>query len=82
MQQWEYSPHIVHWVLEKSKKDKKVTHSEWRTQGWEAVQKAGLDGWELVSAVPLTSSLNQEGWRRPVMSSYVLFFKRPKPVDA
>jgi len=46
------------------------------------VQKAGREGWELVSVQPFVSTFSGESWAggpgASQVSSYMFFFKRPK----
>jgi hypothetical protein len=52
-----------------------------RWEGREEVEKAGQEGWELVSVQPFISTHGGESWAggpgTSSVSSYLFFFKRP-----
>lgn len=84
MQQWEHMWLQVTWVQTGKVQDKEkgVTLARGRWEGREEVEKAGRDGWELVSVQPFISTHGGESWAggpgTSSVSSYMFFFKRPK----
>ena len=82
MQEWEYKWLQMQWVPTGKHKEKGVTFVQGRWEGREEVEKAGQEGWELVSVQPFTSSHGGESWAggpgTSSVSSYMFFFKRPK----
>jgi len=82
MQEWEYKWIQVQWVATRKEKQKGSTLVHGRWEGREEVEKAGEEGWELVSVQPFTSSYGGESWAggpgTSSVSSYMFFFKRRK----
>ncbi|MGQ9573141.1 MAG: hypothetical protein ACUVV3_08155 [Dehalococcoidia bacterium] len=82
MQEWEYKWFQVRWVpLRRTKREgKTVVQGRW--EGADEVERAGRDGWELVSVQPFLSTFGGESWAggpgASQVSSYMFFFKRPK----
>jgi hypothetical protein len=82
MQEWEYKWIQVQWVATRKSKEKGAALVHGRWQGREEVEKAGQEGWELVSVQPFTSTFSGESWAggpgASEVSSYMFFFKRLK----
>lgn len=82
MQEWEYKWTQVRWVTAGKKKGKGVTLLQGIWKGSEEVEKAGQEGWELVSVQPFVSTFSGESWAggpgSSEVSSYMFFFKRAK----
>ena len=82
MQEWEYKWIQVRWVTTGKKKGKGVTLLQGIWKGSEEVEKAGQEGWELVSVQPFVSIFGGESWAggpgSSEVSSYMFFFKRLK----
>jgi hypothetical protein len=82
MPEWEYKWVQVRWVPLRQSKEKGATFVHGRWEGREEVEKAGQEGWELVSVQPFTSSFGGESWAggpgTSSVSSYMFFFKRVK----
>ena len=51
MQEWEYKWIQVEWVPTRKSKEKGATFVHGRWEGREEVEKAGQEGWDLVSVV-------------------------------
>ena len=62
MQEWEYRWLQVMWVPARKKKEKGVTTVHGRWEGRKEVEKAGQEGWGLVSVQPFTSTFSGESW--------------------
>ena len=71
MQEWEYKWLQVQWVPTGQHKEKGVTFVQGRWEGREEVEKAGQEGWELVSVQPFT----KQPWGR-VMGGRPRHFQR------
>ena len=82
MPEWEYKWIQVEWVPTRKSKEKCATFVHGRWEGREEVEKAGHEGWELVSVQPFTSTFSGESWAggqgASEVSSYMFFFKRPR----
>jgi hypothetical protein len=82
MQEWEYKWLLVLWVPLARRKQEGRTVVEGRWEGADGVEKAGREGWELVSVQPFVSTFSGESWAggpgASQVSSYMFFFKRPK----
>jgi hypothetical protein len=82
MQEWEYKWIQVEWVPTRKSKEKGATFVHGRWEGRDEVEKAGQEGWELVSVQPFTSTFSGESWAggpgASEVSSYMFFFKRVK----
>jgi hypothetical protein len=76
MQQWEYTVLSVYeekgkWVFEHQ--GRKYPESE-RTR---VMSELGLNGWELVCALPFDTTASPGAWAVTYTNNYMLFFKHP-----
>jgi len=62
MQEWEYKWIQVEWVPTRKSKEKGATFVHGRWEGVDGVEKAGREGWELVSVQPFVSTFSGESW--------------------
>ncbi len=84
MQEWEYKWSLVG-LGRVSEKVGGKTVTRLILEGADKVAELGQQGWELVSVQPFQSAFGGESWAGgpggSEVSSYILFFKRPKQAD-
>lgn len=84
MQEWEHKWSLVG-LGRMSEKVEGKTVTRLILEGADKVAQLGQQGWELVSMQPFQSTFTGESWAggpgSSEVSSYILFFKRPKQAE-